>query len=189
MKQFRILALVASLAALSFGSAAQAEEDTFNNPKVGSQPLDLCLNWGADCGKPAADAWCVSQGYDESTNHVVAPDIGASTPTRLVSTGAVCDQAYCDGISQVTCAKADPAEEVFVKPKVNGKRLDLCVNWGVDCGQPAANAFCQSKGWTSASDYVVAEDIGANSPTRLIGTGALCDQAYCDGFREITCSN
>ena len=83
MKQFCILAFVASLAALSFGSAAQAEEDTFNNPKVGSQPLDLCLNWGADCGKPAADAWCVSQGYDESTNHVVAPDIAGWRRERL----------------------------------------------------------------------------------------------------------
>ena len=189
MKHFRIAALLLSLATLSFGSMAQAEEDTFNTPKVGSQPLDLCLNWGADCGKPAADAWCVSQGYEESSNHVVAPDIGASTPTRLISTGAVCDQAYCDGFASVTCFKADPVEQTFNKPKVNGKRLDLCVNWGVDCGAPAATAFCQAQGWNTATAYVVAEDIGASTPTRLIGTGAVCDQAYCDGFKSITCGN
>ena len=133
-----------ALAALAFAATAQAEEQTFNNPKVGTQPLDLCLNWGSDCGKPAADAWCVAQGFEKSTDHVVAPDIGASTPTRLISTGAVCDQEFCDGIAKVTCSRPDPQEQVFEKPKFMGNLLDYCAEWGAGCGEPAATLFCQA---------------------------------------------
>jgi hypothetical protein len=68
-------------------------------------------------------------------------------------------------------------------------RLDLCVDWGVGCGQPAALKYCQSKGWAKMKNYVVANNIGAVSPTRLIGTGAVCDQNFCDGFVRIRCSN
>lgn len=189
MRNLRLFALFLSLAASAFATFASAEVQTYASPKVGSQPLDLCLNWGADCGKPAADAWCVSIGFTESTGHVVANDIGASTPTRLISSGAVCDQAFCDGFASISCFKPDTVEKVFTKPKLNGKRLDLCVNWGQGCGEPAATLFCQSAGWSFASDFVVANDIGSNSPTRLIGTGAICDQSFCDGFSTITCKN
>ncbi|MGB8818695.1 MAG: hypothetical protein WCC66_12320 [Rhizobiaceae bacterium] len=178
--------------AIAFAGSAQAETQSFSNPKVGAQRLDLCLNWGAGCGKPAADAWCASKGFDDSIGHNVANDIGAVSPTRLITTGAVCDQGYCDGFSQVTCHRASapvPAMQIYVKPRHNGMRLDLCVNWGVGCGQPAANAYCQAKGWDHAATYSVANDIGATRPTRLIGTGAVCDQGYCDGFRQITCTN
>lgn len=177
------------LGLMAAAGAASAEQATYNNPKVGAQPLDLCLGWGVDCGKPAADAWCASKGYVETTSHTVAADVGATTPTRLISTGAVCDQGFCDAISSVTCFKPDPVQKVYTKPKLNGARLDICVNWGVDCGEPAATKYCQSKGWGYASEFTVANDVGATSPTRLIGTGAVCDQAFCDAFETITCKN
>jgi len=175
--------------AMAIATSAFAEETTYNSPKVGSQALDLCLSWGADCGKPAADAWCASIGYEQSTNHVVAPDIGATTPTRLLSTGAVCDQAYCDGFASVTCFKPDPVTQMFDKPEFNGSRLDYCVNWGVGCGEEAATAFCQAAGWPKLMAFSIDPDIGSSSPTRLIGTGAVCDQEFCDGFTFITCQN
>jgi hypothetical protein len=178
--------------AFAFANAAQAENRTFVNPKVSGDKLDLCLNWGEGCGKPAADEWCVKQGFETSIAHTVANDVGAMSRTRLVTTGAVCDQAFCDAISKVTCLRASapaPAMQIYVKPRHNGMRLDLCVNWGVGCGQPAANAYCLSKGWNQASNFSIAHDIGTTRPTRLIGTGAVCDQGYCDGFRQITCTN
>jgi len=178
-----------ALSTLVFASVAQAETVTFDNPKVGSQPLDLCLDWGEGCGKPAADAWCVSSGFDESVAHVVAENIGLSTPTRLISTGAVCDQEFCDGIAQVTCARPDPQEQVYNKPKFMGKRLDYCAEWGAGCGEQAATLFCQAEGWAMAKAFEPAEDIGASSPTRVITTMAICDQAFCDGFASITCGN
>ena len=135
----------------------------------------------------------MSKGFTTSSDHVVAHDIGAVTPTRLMSTGAVCDQPFCDGFSQVTCFKpgAPPAPDMqgYNKPKFNGMRLDLCVDWGVGCGLPAAKKYCQMKGWATAHSYVVANNIGAYAPTRLIGTSAVCDQDFCDGFKRIVCKN
>ncbi len=195
MKTIHSTLLAASaifFSALAFSGAAKADDQSFSNPKVGGQRLDLCLNWGSGCGKPAADAWCVTKGFETSVGHVVANDIGAMTPTRLITTGAVCDQGFCDGFAQVTCHKTAPpvpAMQVFVKPKQQGMRLDLCVNWGEGCGQPAANAFCKAKGWDHAASYAVANNIGQFVPTRLIGTGAVCDQDFCDGFKVITCAN
>ena len=188
----RLAAASIILSTVAFTGSALAENQTFNNPKVGAQRLDLCLNWGSGCGKPAADAWCASKGYVNSSAHDVAHDIGASTPTRLITTGAVCDQDYCDGFETVTCFKPSPApvaQKVYVKPKFQGTRLDLCVDWGQGCGAPAAKKFCESKGWNIASNFVIAYDIGAYAPTRLIGTGAVCDQDFCDGFKTITCKN
>lgn len=193
MKTLSVTTASIIISALSFISTAHAETQSFANPKVGAQRLDLCLNWGVGCGKPAADAWCVSKGFTTSSGHTVAHNIGASTPTRLITTGAVCDQDYCDGFAQVTCFKpgAPPAPDMqtYNKPKFNGMRLDLCVDWGVGCGQPAAKKYCQMKGWATAHSYVVANNIGAYAPTRLIGTGAVCDQDFCDGFQKIVCKN
>jgi hypothetical protein len=189
MKLFARSFIAAAFCTLALAGSALAESQSFSNPKVGGQRLDICLTWGADCGKPAADAWCASKGFENSTNHAIASDIGATTPTRLLSTGALCDQDFCDGFSQITCFKASPASQTYVKPKFNGKRLDLCVDWGVGCGAPAADKFCESKGWAKSGGHIVANNIGAYSPTRLIGTGAICDQEFCDGFKTIKCEN
>ena len=194
MKTFLAATASIIISTMALAGAAHAENQAFANPKVSGDRLDLCLNWGSGCGKPAADAWCVSKGFVNSSSHVVANDIGASTPTRLITTGAVCDQGFCDGFAEVTCFKPSPlpppvAGQVYVKPKFKGMRLDLCVDWGVGCGQPAAEKFCQSHGWSKATSYAVAHDIGAYAPTRLIGTSAVCDQDFCDGFKKIVCSN
>jgi hypothetical protein len=166
------------------GSASAATQ-TFGNPMQGPNRLDWCYNWGVGCGKQAADAWCVSKGYQNATNFGIANDIGASTPTRLIGTGAVCDQGFCDGFSQITCFK--PSTTTFNNPVYNGNRLDWCVSWGTGCGKAAADKFCQWKGFGAATGFQIANDIGASSPTRVIGTGALCDQGFCDGFNFITC--
>ena len=189
MKYQVFRAALVALAALIFAPAAQAETVTFDAPAVGSQPLDLCLAWGANCGKPAADAWCVNNGFTESVSHVVMEDVGLITPTRLISTGAVCDQEFCDAIAFVTCTRPDPQEQTYSKPKYMGSRLDYCAVWGGGCGAEAATLFCQAEGWATAKDFVIAEDIGASTPTRVISTGAVCDQGFCDGFKEITCGN
>ena len=189
MRNLRFCAALVALALSLFSTAAPAEVQTFPSPKVGSQALDLCLSWGTDCGKPAADAWCASIGYASATEYAVANDIGGSTPTRLLSTGAVCDQPFCDGFASISCFKPDPVMKVYAKPKISGSRLDLCVDWGAGCGEPAATQFCQAEGWAMASAFEVAENIGSRTPTRLIGTGAVCDQGFCDGFASITCKN
>jgi hypothetical protein len=181
--------MFSAAALIALSAPASAGSQTFSEPMQGSNRLDWCLNWGTGCGAEAANAWCVANGFESASDFGIANDIGAQSPTRLITTGAVCDQPFCDGFSHITCFSATPTTVVYNQPKFNGSRLDLCVTWGQDCGQPAANAFCQWKGHASAVSYTVANDIGSSAPTRLIGTGALCDQDFCDGFGEIVCQD
>ena len=176
-------------AAVAFVGSASAATQTFNNPMHGPNRLDWCYNWGVGCGKQAADAWCASQGFTNAASFGIANDIGGTSPTRLMGTGAVCDQGFCDGFSQITCFKPSPTIINYSSPIYNGNRLDWCVNWGTGCGAAAANAFCKWKGHAQAVQFAIAHDIGAASPTRLIGTGAVCDQGFCDGFALIRCQN
>jgi FecR-like protein len=72
-------------------------------------------------------------------------------------------------------------------PKFNGHRVDVCKVWGMECGQPAADEWCRRNGKQRASSYRIQEDIGATEPTVVIGTGQLCNAAYCDAFSRIVC--
>lgn len=77
----------------------------------------------------------------------------------------------------------------YNKPKIGGLRLDWCRVWANECGQPAANAFCQSEGHANATSFSKASNIGAFAKTLVIGSGQVCDQPDCDGFAWIKCSN
>lgn len=79
--------------------------------------------------------------------------------------------------------------EIFEPPRSGGKRVDICLNWGSGCGQPAADAFCQKAGFARALEFTVAEDIGAQEPTLVMGDGKLCSEAFCDGFAMIRCGH
>jgi len=175
-------------ALLALAMPASAASQTFNTPNYGGDRLDWCQNWGVGCGKGAADAWCQWRGFQNATGFAIQHDIGGSTPTRVIGTGAVCDQGFCDGFQYITCFKPDPQPVTYNKPMWNGNRLDWCQNWGVGCGQGAANAYCQSKGHTQAASWSIDQDIGNVTPTRVMATGAVCDQGFCDGFQKITCT-
>ncbi len=64
--------------------------------------------------------------------------------------------------------------------------LDLCLENGHGCGQPAADAFCQSQGFTTAVDFVVGRDA---PPTKTIKDGAICDGRFCHRIASVTCVN
>jgi hypothetical protein len=75
---------------------------TFANPMVHGLALDFCQFWGDGCGQPAADAWCLSQGYERALRYEVQVD---TPPTRIIATGQTCDQEFCDRIVAVTCVE------------------------------------------------------------------------------------
>jgi len=79
-------------------------------------------------------------------------------------------------------------QNVFYYPKIKGYRLDWCRLWGTDCGKGAADAFCRLKGYTGAESWEIDPDIGLRSPTYVIGSGQICNQSFCDGFKYIVCS-
>ena len=190
--------------ALCIASApAFATTKTFVSPKIGANRLDWCLNWGSGCGEPAATAWCKSKGFAKSVDSEEDNDIGGSSPTRLLSTGAVCDQPYCDGFTFITCQTAaiplpppplpppplPPAamKQLFFKPKYNGVRLDWCYEEGNGCGKQAADAWCDDQGFDEAIKFQIASGIGPLKPTIHIGTGETTLQPLANAFKTITC--
>lgn len=81
-----------------------------------------------------------------------------------------------------------PTTKSFPAPAWNGKRVDLCLIWGGQCGEPAATEFCKRSGYAKATTWTPANDIGAQSPTVVLSSGQVCSDASCDGFASITCS-
>jgi len=83
-----------------------ATSKRFDNPtlNVGGREiaLDYCREWAANCGGPAADAFCATQGFARSTDFGIKPD---SPPTVIISSGGklVCNQPGCTKFTSVTC--------------------------------------------------------------------------------------
>jgi len=71
----------------------------------------------------------------------------------------------------------------FTNPTSGGYRIDRCLTWGQQCDKPAADRFCQDKGFTGASiwkwEYM--------KPTIILGTGQVCNGDSCGGFSVIEC--
>ena len=65
MWNFVRVVFVMSAFGLSTG-LAEAETKTFENPMIGANRLDWCVDWGKGCGQEAATAWCKSNAYDHS---------------------------------------------------------------------------------------------------------------------------
>lgn len=104
-----VTAVLASLL-VACSSAVAQETRTFENPMVDEDHrLDLCLSWGADCGEPAATAFCEAEGFEKAARWEVANDIGDRAPTKTLRDGLVCDEGFCDGFGSVTCEAPAPA--------------------------------------------------------------------------------
>lgn len=65
-------------------------------------------------------------------------------------------------------------------------RADWCAAWGRDCGEPAANAFCTSRGFRASSHF---EAQPAARRTYVPRDRRICEGQGCVSFRSITCSN
>lgn len=73
---------------------------------------------------------------------------------------------------------------IIQSPKVGGYALDLCREQGKNCGKPAADAYCRSKGFKSAKSFFVQKD----SPPTKIMNGGICRESYCDRISSVTCN-
>ncbi len=99
-----ILVLVIILISQNAFSGGPRLRETFNDPIYKGYRLDWCLEWGSQCGKPAADAWCKAKGYGAGAySFKIAPHIGSRTPTILFTSEEICDQDFCDGFSKIVC--------------------------------------------------------------------------------------
>lgn len=179
--------LFAVVCVLSWSAAPVAAEDkTYNKPRYFNDRLDYCLTWGTNCGKPAAVAFCNRQRFPDVAVFG-AEVVGKSAPTRLIGNNQVCSgQDFCTAFAYITCTGEIERNRVFVNPVWKDYRLDVCLQWGTNCGKPVADAFCKTKGFSRSFHAVVDAEPGY-AATRLIGTDQICDKPFCVGFQQIIC--
>lgn len=75
----------------------------FANPSIDGKRLDWCLQWGRNCGKAAADAFCRENHYASAQSFNIARDIGDRIPTFVLADRRMCNERACDGFAQITC--------------------------------------------------------------------------------------
>lgn len=77
----------------------------------------------------------------------------------------------------------------FRKPRIrfSEPRVDWCRDWGTNCGKPAADRFCQIKGYTASIDF--AKESAVDFVTQVLVGGRRCDGSsrHCDSFKNIKC--
>jgi hypothetical protein len=178
------MVLAAIVAPLWAGSAA-AQDKTYNKPRIQDQRLDWCMQWGTNCGKPVADAFCNRRRFTNARVYR-AEVVGRSEPTRLFGTNQVCNGSFCTAFAYITCENPIASDRIFANPAWQGKRLDVCLQWAANCGKPAADAFCRAKRFSeSLASFPDAQP--GYTPTRVISSGQVCTGSGCTGFQEIIC--
>jgi hypothetical protein len=84
-------------------------------------------------------------------------------------------------------ANTSARSKIFNNPTINGIRVDRCMKWGPeDCGAPAANHWCQSKGFARATDWSV-EKVHPTIFQDPQSPHKVCDYFFCDAFTRIAC--
>lgn len=81
----------------------QRAEQRFDKPMVGGVPLDYCKTWATNCGKPAADYFCIKNHYSGA----VRWETSRVQQTRILSTNTLCqvgkNSPICDAFSYIIC--------------------------------------------------------------------------------------
>jgi hypothetical protein len=112
------LAGVSLLVIITLAVSIAEAQQIFNHPQVDGVAVDWCLNWAADCGKPAADRFCQDHGFPQATRFEVAEDVG---PTRILATGQECNDPRCDGFAVIECAGTSSANQPTPVPRIPGR--------------------------------------------------------------------
>ena len=97
-------------------------------------------------------------------------------------------QVFCCLALGAASGSLRSAEMYVAYPTDGTHRIDICLHWGMECAGEAARAWCQARGFDGAIEWEVEQDIGAQSPTVVIGSGQVCAEAHCDGYFSITCA-
>jgi hypothetical protein len=91
-------------------TAGEASVRNFFAPAIQGSRIDNCLSGKADCGKPAADAFCVKKGFTES----ILFQREAVSATRQLGSDAMCEGENCISFRRIKCI--GPAETAELAP-------------------------------------------------------------------------
>jgi hypothetical protein len=162
--------LTATLAEQEGAAAAEPPEPEPLEPEPTSAPsTSLTKTLAEQEGAAATDAASLSVGGDIAGEDPEAPETVLLLPAQ--------------GTPETT-----DSSRTFQFPLVQGYRLSACKFGKEDCGEPAANAWCQGQGFQRAADWKIDENVGSLFPTLAIGDFQLCADFVCDSFEEITCA-
>ena len=186
------------LAILAIGGGlfwpAQAPAQVFNNPGgiSGGQNygIDVCYYFGAYCGQHAADAFCERKNLGNATQFSFRFD---TPPTWVRGDARWCRGATCDRFASITCGPRGSVFHTtytFFNPFTRDYNdrpfgIDVCLNFGRNCGQPAADRYCRIEGYSSAVFFSIRHD---TPPTWVIGDNRNCTGATCDRFDQVVCT-
>jgi len=88
--------------------------------------------------------------------------------------------AATGAIAELTATATRPT---YDGPKPGNDRLDQCFMLGKNCGQDAAEKYCQIQGYEKAKTFQTEKA----SPTQTL-VGQRCTGSICVAFKSITCS-
>lgn len=90
----------------SADNSAKRGTFAFDHPMQGDLRLDICYEWGSECGEKTATAWCKSKGFARAIEYPTEKiGIKGTKTTRIISNQAVCDVEYCDSFSRIVCER------------------------------------------------------------------------------------
>jgi hypothetical protein len=155
-------------------------------PRVRGELVDWCVTWATNCGQPGADQFCRTQGHDRA----IAWERYPGQRTLVLGDNRICP-AGCDALRDVVCTGTAPGAappppsvvQTFAVPRVNGEIVDWCVTWATDCGQPGADNFCRTQGFSRATNW----ERFPGQRTLVLGENRICPGG-CDGLRNVTCT-
>lgn len=78
-------------------------------------------------------------------------------------------------------------EQHYAFPHQGSFLLDLCRTWGRDCGKPAADLWCQRKGFRRSIQTTTRANVGNVASTQIVGDGKTCSFDHCDAFASVRC--
>jgi hypothetical protein len=96
-------------------------------------------------------------------------------------------QLLAAALFSACAASAAAVETQIYHPGDGQNRIDLCLHWGMECAGEAADVYCKSLGFDRVSQWEPDPDVGATSPTVVIGSGQICSEPHCDSFASVTC--
>lgn len=164
---------------------------SFWHPTFLGQALDYCTVDGKECGTPVAKRYCQMLGYDDSSQSIIAYNVGL---THFIATRAQCTGWRCNGFMTIACTKVIShkppksyhyREKQFAYPRYSNVRVDWCYNHYEQCGKRAADSFCSRMGFMQAMRFLKEAKVAA---TKTIGSQELCFGNECEAFKLIVCS-
>jgi hypothetical protein len=153
------LTLLASLPLCAItASQAAAAARSYSNPVYLGEYIHQCLADGTTCGKPAADAFCRLEGYENALSFRLQRDPARITTAVILDSGRVLRGAEAQPFDSVKCWRpnAMPSTVQFGETALHNVALPGICNIGQDCRKSVADRWCEQKGYVlGAKSYEI----------------------------------